>query len=326
MITINDIAKICGVSKATVSRVLSNHENVSEKTRQKVLQVIKENNYEPNRSAQMLNKKASKLIGIIVPDITNPYFPQLVQEIEQAVAVKGYNIILSNTVGEKNNKNYIHMLQNLQVDGIIVIVPSPMTVYDENVRVPVLSLDGILHEDVPYIASNFYKGAYLAGEKLVNNGCKNILHLSGQSHYHANVLRENGFRDGIKAASNSENIIVGKFETNLSESKNYENVKNFFKSNNDIDGIFADNDSIGFTALRILNELKMNIPEDIQIIGYDDNFMIPMVYPLLSTIKQPIKEMGIIAGNTIINMINDVAVNKESILDVIYIKRDTTKT
>ncbi len=324
MITINTIAKMCGVSKSTVSRVLTNHPNVSEKTRQKVLKIMEEHNYQPNRTAQMLNKKASKLIGVIVPDITNPYFPQLVQEIEQAVAQKGYSIILTNTVGAREKKNYIHMMQSMQVDGIIVIVPSPLTTYDDKIYVPVISLDGILHEDVPHITSNFYKGAYIAGEKLVQNGCRNILHLSGQSHYHANVMREKGLRDGIEHARGNIKINIGKFETDLSESDNYENVKSFFQQYKDIDGIFADNDSIGFTALRILNELKISIPDQIQIIGYDDNFMIPMVYPLLSTIKQPIKEIGIIAANTIINMLNDKPVKKENVLDVIYIKRDTT--
>lgn len=324
MVTINTIAKLSGVSKATVSRVLSNHPNVSEKTRQKVLEIIREHNYQPNRTAQMLNKKASKLIGVIVPDITNPYFPQLVQEIEQAVAQKGYSIILSNTVGAKEKKNYIHMMQSMQVDGVIVIVPSPMTTFDEDITVPVISLDGILHDDVPHIASNFYKGGFLAGERLVQNGCRNILHLSGQSHYHANVLREKGLRDGIESARGNIEIDIGKFETDLSESENYENVKSFFKKHQNIDGIFADNDSIGFTALRILNELNISIPEQIQIIGYDDNFMIPMVYPLLSTIKQPIKEIGIIAANTIINMIDKKQVKKENVLDVIYVKRDTT--
>jgi len=324
MITINTIAKLSGVSKATVSRVLTKHPNVSEKTREKVLKVIKEQNYQPNRTAQMLNKKASKLIGVIVPDITNPYFPQLVQEIEQAVSQKGYSIILANTVGAKEKKNYIKMMQSMLVDGVIVIVPSSMTEYDDSITVPVISLDGILHEDVPHIASDFYKGAFVAGEKLVQNGCRNILHLSGQSHYHANVLRANGFLDGIESAKGSNVIEFGKFETDLSESKNYEDLKTFFKEHKNIDGIFADNDSIGFTALRIFNELNVKIPEEVQLIGYDDNFMIPMVYPLLSTIKQPIKEMGIIAANTMIKMLDNIEVKKENILDVIYIKRNTT--
>ena len=178
IIQIAEIAELAGVSKSTVSRVLSGNGSVSQKSYDKVMRVVNEIDYRPNPYARILNKKSTSLIGIIVPDIINPYFPQIIQD--------------------------------------------------------------------------------------------------------------------------------------------------YFQTHPNIDGIFTDNDSIAFMVLRILHSLKIEVPSKMKIIGYDDNFMIPMIYPALSTIHQPVTQIGQLAAQTLINMINRQQINYQNILDVSYVKRNTT--
>lgn len=323
MITISTIAELAGVSKSTVSRVITNHENVSDKTRRKVLQIMADNNYTPNRYAQILNNKSTKLIGVIVPDISNPYFPEIIQQIEYIATTNDYKIILCNTNNRaKSEYEYLDMLSEMRADGTILLCPTSkindLSAYEDQA---IVSIDSIINKKHPYVCSDFYKGGYIAGKKLIENGCKNVLHVSGHSYFYANIARRKGFDTAI---SSSEDITRYKVLSDLSISRGYTRIKSYLLDHPEVDGIFADNDSIAFTILRILNELKIKIPESIKVIGYDDNFMIPMVYPLLSTIRQPIKEIGTIAANTLISMVNRQQVNYENILDVEYIKRDTT--
>lgn len=324
MITISTIAKLAGVSKSTVSRVLSDNKNVSKKTREKVLKIISDNDYRPNQYAQILNNKSTNLIGVIVPDITNPYFPEIIQQIEYIATLRNYKIILCNTNTQaKSEFEYLDMLEDMRVDGTILISPTTaINDLSQYSRQAILSVDAIINDQHPFVCSDFYKGGYLAGTKLIENGCKNILHISGHDYFYANVARRQGFEAAISSSLKSINTY--KLLSDLSISKGYEKIKEYIANHSNVDGIFADNDSIAFTILRILHELDINTPEKVKLIGYDDNFMIPMVYPLLSTIHQPITEVGTLAAETIINMINHQQIKYSNILDVSYIRRSTT--
>lgn len=321
---ISKIAELAGVSKSTVSRVLSKNGSVSEKSRVKVLQVIEESNYRPNPYARILNKKSTKLIGVIVPDISNPYFPQMIQEIEHEANKRGYKILLC-VAGSDSKKEYeyLDMLEEMCVDGTILLCPTTyITDLSAYARQSILSVDGFINETIPYICSDFYKGGYLAATKLLENNCKNILHISGHSYYYPNIKRRQGFESGISRSSDKINTY--ELLSDLSMSKGLKTIGEYLRLHPDVDGIFADNDSIAFMVLRTLNELHIPVPQKVKVIGYDNNFMIPMVYPALSTIYQPIAKIGTLAAATLINMIQKQQINFENILDVSYICRDTT--
>lgn len=321
-LNLSDIAKLAGVSKSTASRVLSNHEHVSEKSRAKVMAVVEKVNYKPNQYARILNNKSSQIIGIVVPDLMNPYFPEIIQHIERFASEKGFRIILCNTKASgKSEYYYLDMLEEMHVDGTILIAPSnEITEINKYQRQAIISIDGIINKKCPYVSSDFYKGGFIAAQKLIENGCKNILHVSGKDSYYPNICRRKGFIEGINRCAN-----IHAFEvlSDLSLSKTHDVLYDYLNSNN-VDGIFADNDSIAFSILRVLGELNINTPDQIKLIGYDDNFMIPMVYPLLSTIHQPIEKVAEIATTTLINMINKYQISLQNIVDVEYIKRDTT--
>lgn len=319
---ISTIAQLANVSKSTVSRVLSKNGSVSKEAYQRVMKVVQETGYRPNQYARILNKKSTNLIGIIAPDITNPYFPQIIQCIGEVATTSGYRVILC-TADTKSENEYLDMLEDMHVDGTILLCPttdlSDLTRFE---RQQFVSVDAVINDTVPFVCSDFYKGGFIAATKLVENGCKKILHISGHDYYYANIQRQHGFNMGVKQYENSN--VQAILLSGVSNSTAYDIIKRFLLNNPAIDGVFAGNDSIAFIVLRILNELNIHIPESMKVIGYDDNYMIPMVYPLLSTIKQPISDIGKTAVTTLINMIHNQQVTRENILNVDYIKRNTT--
>lgn len=318
------IAEMAGVSKSTVSRVLSGNGSVSPKSYEKVMRVVNEIDYQPNPYARILNKKSTSLIGIIVPDIINPYFPQIIQDIQAICTKHSYRILLCITdSGSKNEEEYLDMLENMRADGTILLCPTTqVTDISKYDRQAIISVDAVINDKIPFVCSDFYKGGYLAANKLVENGCTNILHISGHNYYYANQQRHLGFETGIKEHLNS--IQSYQILSDFSMSHGLDIIHAYFQTHPNIDGIFTDNDSIAFMVLRILHSLKIEVPSKIKIIGYDDNFMIPMIYPPLSTIHQPIAQIGQLAAQTLINMINHQQINYQNILDVTYVKRSTT--
>lgn len=177
MVSIRDVAEKSGVSVATVSRVLNNKGYVSEDTRKKVEQVIEELNYKPNAVARSLFKKQSKTIGFMVPDIMNPFFPELACVVEDTANALGYNVILCNSdENAEKEQRYLNVLQQNYVDGLIV---SSNTLHAEQVHklnIPVVSIDREINKDIPTIVVENKKGARLATKFLKENR-KHIAHI-----------------------------------------------------------------------------------------------------------------------------------------------------
>lgn len=318
------IAQLAGVSKSTVSRVLSKNGSVSKKSYDKVMKIIEEYDYKPNQYAQILNRKSTNLIGIITPDIANPYFPEIIKYISDLASSYGYRVILCQCDSDSKSENdYLAMLSDMYVDGAILLCPTS-EVKDSSYlhQIPIVTIDSVINKEIPYVCSDFYKGGFLAATKLVDNGCKNLLHISGNLKYYANMQRKQGFEAAI--AQHTESIASNHLLSNMSYNRSYLEIRTFLENNPHIDGIFAGNDSLAFLILRILHELEIPVPQNIKLIGYDDNFMIPMVYPLLSTIHQPIEDVAKTATTTLISLIRNQQVQRENILDVTYIKRNTT--
>src|SRR5690606_38932945 len=175
MATIREVAKLAGVSVATVSRVLNNRGYVHEDTKKSVEQAIATLNYQPNAVARSLFKKTSNTIGFIIPDITNPFFPQLVRVVERTLRKAGYTVLLINSDEELEQElNIIELMTSKYVDGIIIVSDTLKKEHLQNVKVPVVALDRIISDDIPTIAINNYEGARQAVRYLKENGCKHI--------------------------------------------------------------------------------------------------------------------------------------------------------
>jgi family./Bacterial regulatory proteins, lacI family. len=173
MATIKDVAERAGVTVTTVSRVLNNRGYISEKTREKVYEAMKELNYQPNELARSLYRKKSYLIGLLIPSVAHPFFAELTNYIEYYAYQNDYKILLCNSGQDvEKEKEYIDMLKRHQVDGIIIGSHTLKAEQYINVNLPIVAIDRYFSEKIPYVASDNYNGGVLATKLLIQKGCK----------------------------------------------------------------------------------------------------------------------------------------------------------
>jgi LacI family sucrose operon transcriptional repressor len=323
-ITLKDVAKKAGVTVTTVSRVLNNRGYISDKTRNKVYQVMKELNYQPNEIARSLSKKKSNIIGIIIPTVSHPFFSELSFYLEAYAYQKGYKIMLCNSQHDpKKEKEYTEMLRGNQVDGIIMASHTMEVSEYENLDLPIVTFDRQI-EGIPYISSDNYKGASLATNLLIDKGCKKLAYISGSLSLNLLANKRNEAFINI-AQSRNVDYITAQTDMNVFNTQQYEGlIRNLFKEHPDIDGVFASSDLIAANAIKVSRQFNKRIPEDIKVIGYDDIQMSSLLTPELTTIRQPIEEMSSLAIELLNKQINDDDVEIDNILPVALIERQTT--
>lgn len=331
-VTIKDIAAIAGVSTTTVSKVLNRKdEDISQATREKVLKVIEKHNYVPNTIARSLVTKKTKTIGLIIPDITNPFFPEIARGAEDKAQEKGYSIIFCNTDDdlEKEDK-YMSMLMEKMVDGIVLASSAKRASNARRSRrnsIPIVSVDrdakleGINGE----VFVDNVSGAYEAVNHLLENNYEEILFLSGPLCTITSKNRLEGYRKALKEkgiAHKDDLIIEGEYKY----SWGYEIGKEILGSKIKFDSVFCGNDLIAFGVIKSFKDNGLHIPEDIGVVGYDDIYMSRLVEPELTTVKQPNYQMGYKAVEILIDIIEGKeAVNKDVVLKSELIVRNSTK-
>lgn len=296
MATIKDISRIAGVSTATVSKVLNgDYSKVGDLTRQRILDIAKELSYRPNRLARGLVNSKTNIIGLIVPDIANPYFADLARGVEDYARSLGYKMILSNSdeSGEKE-REYLEVLLEYSVDGIIITGnnTSEENLADYRKNTPMVAIDRYLGDDVCTVSIDNFGGSYIATEYLIRNGHRQIAYIGGgviDTHVPKNRL--NGY---LKALRDNDIPI----DLTLIEGGSYQYDTGFQCVNHLLDqgrsftGITCGNDLIAFGALRALRKRGLKVPDDISLVGYDDIYLTELIDPPLTTIKQPTYELG----------------------------------
>lgn len=325
MANIKDVAERSGISVTTVSRVLNNRGYISEKTRQKVYKAIEELNYQPNEVARALLKRKSNLIGLLVPNVSHPFFSELSNHIENCAYEMGYKIMLCNTCQDsKKEKNYIDTLNRNQVDGIIMGSHSLETSFYSNLNIPVVAVDRILSDNIPYVTSDNYHGGTLATNLLIDKGCRYLAHISGPLILNTPANKRcESFIDAAK----SRNVPYTVVETKLNNFNKNEYLKliySLFEQHPEIDGIFASSDLIAACIVEVSQSIGKKIPEDLKIVGFDDTYIADIITPSLTTIRQPIKKIGELAVKLLINQINGEDVEKVNVLPIELIERKTT--
>lgn len=325
MISIKDVAKYAGVSVATVSRVLNNSGYVGQDTRKKVEKAIEELNYKPNEVARSLFKKQSTTIGLIVPDIMNPFFPELARAVEDTAIQLGYNVILCNSDGDqKKEQNYLDILQQQYVNGIIVSSNTLTAAQIVRLNIPVVSIDRVISKGLPTIVVENKKGAMMATRYLQSKGCRRIGHIKGNSSVVNAEERCEGYKEiiGNEPWFDETYIAEGQYDMQSSIQATLE----LLQRHPDIDGIFAANDIMAIGAIKAAYQLGKKVPEDIAIIGFDGISLSKATTPELTTIEQPIYEMGEKATKMLVSLMEQQTVDQENykILDVTLIEREST--
>lgn len=303
MATIRDVAKHANVSVATVSRVLNKKGYVSKDAEDAVQKAIRELNYQPSAVARTLYNKSSRMIGLILPDITNPFFPELARAIEDVALSYGYTVVLCNTDdnGEKEQK-YISALKQKYVDGIIVVSNQPEVTDFSQLDVPIVALDRILSDKIPAVVSENEQGAIMATEHLIECGCKFIAHLRGPVGLTSADDRLRGFQQVVQNNGIASIVVNTDFHFEKSE----EVAMNLLKQHPTIDGIFASSDITAAGALKAAHSLGKIVPTDLQVVGFDGIPLGKMLTPSLTTIEQPIYEIGMLGARTLIKKIENI--------------------
>ncbi|MFD0048964.1 LacI family DNA-binding transcriptional regulator [Actinomycetes bacterium NPDC127524] len=323
MTTIKDVAREAGVSVATVSRVLNNNGYVHEDTRVLVNEAIRELNYKPNEVARSLYKKKSRLIGLLLPDIRNPFFPELARGVEDEMQAKGFRLIMGNA-DEKPSKelDYIDTFIQNNVIGIISATNHTKRDHYNNLSLPVVFLDRTSN-DHPSVFANGMEGGKIAAREMVKRGCKRITLLKGPGELQTAQDRFKGAIEELCISDVNFNVMA---TSSFSFEEGEKSAKILFKDFPDTDGVIASNDAAAAAILHEALRIGKAIPEDLQIIGFDDIPLSSLLFPPLSTIRQPAYEMGKEAAKLLIRLINNEHVAEKNIqLPVSFIERQTTR-
>lgn len=309
MITIKDVAKKAGVSVATVSRVINNKGGASAETIAHVESVIRKMNYKPNKLAKSLSEGNSNLIALLVPTLSNPFFPELVREIEQVANENGYNIYLCNSDDNRSKvEYYLGSMIDHYVSGAIInslhVDASDLAVLEQR-GIRTITIDRANFEH-PYsaITVDHISGARLAVTHLIRDEqCNNIVFISGPKNEKSAIDRLTGFTLALNEANHpvKTTICYGDFGIE----SGYENVKSLLQKGESFDSIFCANDAMAIGAMRACNEFGMQIPNEVKIVGYDNISLAPYIFPPLSSIDQCKYDIGKLAIEELINLIKD---------------------
>ncbi len=280
-----DIAKMAGVSKATVSRVLSGHKYVSPEIRKRVLDVVLDTGYKPNLIARSLIKSESHTIGFIVPSNDDEVIATLIRQVEHNLIEEGYRITICLTgYNRDKEQKFLDDLLQSNIDGLIVLTSRENTSLYQDVSVPVIMLDQYISGGAVTITTDNYYGGYLAGKRLVKNGCKNIFVVTTSSPDVAASERLSGFSQALSEVRLSYETVQCKSQLRHCEKALIKTL-----AIKKVDGVFATSDLFAAFTNKILEQQGLRVPEDVSIIGYGNTTISDITRPSLTTISQNIE-------------------------------------
>ncbi|MGI6451053.1 MAG: LacI family DNA-binding transcriptional regulator [Desulfitobacteriia bacterium] len=309
MVTIKDVAKRAQVSITTVSRVLNKTEHaVSPETRKKVLEAIEELGFIPNAMARGLHRNKTKAIGLIIQDISNPYYPSIVRGVEDEAQELGYTVILANAYRSKERTTkYLNVFREKRVDGIIftgggVVKDAVEEKFFEQTSISTVVIGKPCTVRVPSVQVNNVQSSREACEYLLKLGHRHIVTITGPAESTTAIDRLEGYRQALISHGidpRKELIIQGNFEF----ASGYRAIKEFPEiGKGKVTAIFAQNDMMAIGAMKALQDEGLKVPEDIAIIGFDNIPLSSFVTPALSTVAVPVYEMG----KTAMKMLADI--------------------
>ncbi|MEH6995790.1 LacI family DNA-binding transcriptional regulator [Neobacillus drentensis] len=313
--TLKEVATLAGVSTATVSNVLNETKHVSDEVKNKVFTAIQELNYQPNIVAKSLRVQESRIIGLLISDIANPFFSIVVRGIEEELAKSDYSILLCNTDSsvEKEDK-YLKVLIGKRVDGLIVSSTGNTGDYFrsmEKTGVPMVFLNrcpDFMVSDV--IMTNNIKGAYSGTEHLIRHGYEKIAIITGPISISTGKDRLTGYKRALEDYGITELDQFVK-EGNFDIESGYTKMKELMEQENKPDAVFISNNSMTLGAYKYLKESGISIPDQLAVVGYDDSDWADIVDPPITTIKQPAYELGVHAARLILARIINKQVKRE---------------
>ncbi|HLR79045.1 MAG TPA: catabolite control protein A [Bacillota bacterium] len=329
-VTIYDVAREANVSMATVSRVVNGNPNVKPATRKKVLVAIERLGYRPNAVARGLASKKTTTVGAIIPDISSIFFAELARGIEDIATMYKYNIILSNS--DRNEEKELQLINTMlekQVDGIVFMggnITEEHTEQFSSAPVPIVlaaTYDGT--EQMPSVNIDYEKAAYEATQYLVQQGNERIGFVSATKEIIINELKYSGYKRALTDASISfaEELVAYGDYTYDSGLKAAQQLLTLEETPS---AIFVASDEMALGVIHGAQDLGFTVPEDVEIIGFDNTRLATMVRPTLTTIVQPMYDIGAVAMRLLTKLMNKEEVEEQNvILPHRIIERSSTK-
>ncbi len=330
---IRDIAKLSGVGVSTVSRVLNNHPDVKQSTREKVMQIIRETNYVPNNSARILKQNNIKNIGVLVKGVFNPFFSEMINVIGNKINEENYTMILQqNDYGlEQEIEKLISFIKEKKLQGIICLGGNFTDIEEDsfkNIDVPIVltsintgSLRG--RDTYSTIGVDNINAAYDATKYLIDKGHKKIAVMLGdENDYSISWLRYKGYCKALTESGievQSEYLLLGDFDPD----KAYNETIKFLENNKDITAMFAISDMMAIGVSKAITDSRFKVGEDISLIGFDGMAVSEFHNPGITTIKQPKEEMALKSVDLLFELMNDKCEHRHILLDTKVIERDS---
>lgn len=304
-VTIRDVSRLARVSMSTVSRVLNGNVPVAESTRNRVLQAVSELDYRPNAFARSLATNRSGGVGVIVNELTSPYYGVMVSGVEGVVEEAGMHILVASGKAEVAfEQRAIEILRSRRVDALVLHVEA---LSDESVLelmagdLPVVLVGRHIAEagDRSLSMDNEF-GGRLATDYLLENGHRVIGHLTGPLNFPDSRARLHGYRQALGAAGvdYTDELVI---ESDWLDEGGYGAAQRLLRRRPDITAIFAGNDQMAAGVLQALRDAGRSIPEDISVVGFDDVLFARYLYPSLTTVRQPLHEMGAAAARLVLS-------------------------
>lgn len=331
-ISLKDLAKEIGVSISTVSRALNNHPDISPEMTLRIQKLAAELNYTPNPLAMGLLKQATRMIGVIVPDLVTHFYSSIISGIEDVAEERGYYILIasSNETLSKEIKSVENLLKT-RVEGLIVCLSQETKNYDHFERlikndIPLVFFDRVCRcSEVSSVIVDNTKAATQITKHFFDNGFRRIAYISGPDHLNISIDRTNGYIKGLKSCGLEfdENLLV---KCNMSAKEATKATAKLLKLPQRPDAIFGINDVVAFAAMKEIKRQGYRIPNDIGLVGFTDEFHATVVEPPLTSITHPTYEMGKAAANLFFEQIDLQRITtKQVILNTKLVERASSK-
>lgn len=334
-VTVYDIAKEAKVSVATVSRVLNGTAPVKDTTRARIEAIIQKHQFQPNALARSLIKKETGIIGVILPDITNPFFPEVFSGAEQEAQKTGHNFFLCNSMGNyAKESEFLNIMQEKRVDGILFMGGrinlkecDPLLVQEvvEHAnKIPLVLINGSLkNADLTRVVTDEYAGAVSAVQHLIGLGHRDIGFIGGENHMTTTSIKIRAFRKTLKEAGlpvREEWILPDSFSVDSGRQQ----MEKLLKLPAKPTAVLCVNDFTAIGAIKTAIENGLKIPDDLSIVGFDDIPLAHHVIPELTTVSQQANELGRTAVKLLRQLMNKEKVKKRTSLEPQLIIRQST--
>ncbi len=331
-LTINDIARALNISKSTVSRALRDKHDVKPETRKRVLDYALRFEYTPDFTARSLRSKTTRTIGVIVPAYSIPFYSIAISGIQDYAMKQGYNVMVCHS-GEQYEveKRNVDALLAANVEGIIISV-ARNTELNEHIHklrrkgIPLVMFNRVIEDfKAAKVVVDDYYGARKMVSYLIRTGCKHIAHISGPSKIALSNNRKQGYQDALEEAGYSCDplMVVG---GDFSVESGLQGMSALLKQNRSIDAVFCVCDAAAYGAMKIIKKQGYRIPSDISVAGFTNEPMCELIEPTLTSVRQPIYEIGESASRLLFAQIENSEMAPEyCVLNTELVLRDSTR-